>query len=57
MLMLGPPGPTDGGTSYIRYNWGRTVCPDTEGTELVYSGVAAGSDHKIQEEGLSTSVY
>ena len=26
---------------YIR--WGRTVCPDVTGTELVYEGIAAGS--------------
>ena len=41
----GPPGPRSGGATYIR--WGRTTCPDTEGTELVYKGRAAGSywDH------------
>ena len=39
----GPPGPRSGGATYIR--WGRTTCPDTEGTELVYAGWAAGS-HK-----------
>ena len=32
---------TLGGTTYIR--WGRTVCPNVTGTELVYSGLAAGS--------------
>ena len=38
-----PLGPTNitGGAVYTR--WGRTVCPTTPGTELVYSGVAAGS--------------
>lgn len=30
-----------GGASYIR--WGRTTCNDTEGTELLYAGAAAGS--------------
>jgi hypothetical protein len=35
-----PPGPTSG-VHYIR--WGRTTCPNTEGTGIVYSGVAAGS--------------
>ena len=30
-----------GGTTYIR--WGRTVCPNETGTELVYNGIAAGS--------------
>jgi len=29
-----------GGANYIR--WGRTTCPDTKGTELLYRGVAAG---------------
>ena len=37
----GPPGPKGGGVTYIR--WGCTYCPDTEGTELVYIGRAAGS--------------
>ena len=39
----GPPGPRSGGVTYIR--WGRTICPDTEGTELVYTGRAAGSHY------------
>ena len=30
-----------GGVNYIR--WGRTTCPDTEGIQLLYSGVAAGT--------------
>ena len=38
----GPPGPSGGGAVYTR--WGRTVCPSTSGTELVYEGLAAGSD-------------
>ena len=37
----GPPGPRSGGVTYVR--WGRTTCPDTEGTELVYTGRAGGS--------------
>ena len=37
----GPPGPVSGGAVYTR--WGRTVCPDTNGTVLVYEGLAAGS--------------
>ena len=37
----GPPGPRSGGVTYVR--WGRTTCPDTEGTEVVYTGRAAGS--------------
>ena len=37
----GPPGPRSGGVTYVR--WGRTTCPDTNGTELVYAGQAAGT--------------
>ena len=39
----GPPssGPSSGGVTYVR--WGRTICPNTTGTELVYAGRAAGS--------------
>lgn len=29
-----------GGVEYIR--WGRTTCPNTNGTEVLYSGLAAG---------------
>ena len=39
----GPPGPSGGGAVYTR--WGRTVCPDTNGTELVYKGLAAGTHY------------
>ena len=42
----GPPGPSSGGgVTYVR--WGRTTCPNITGTELVYTGRAAGSyyDH------------
>ena len=38
---IGPPGPRSGGVAYVR--WGRTTCPNTTGTELVYTGRAAGS--------------
>ena len=45
----GSPGPPcapgtpaiSGGTTYVR--WGRTVCPNVTGTELVYEGLTAGS--------------
>ena len=45
--LAGPPGPpglttSTGGAVYIR--WGRTTCPSTPGTELVYTGRAAGSE-------------
>ena len=44
----GPPGANatggggGGGIHYIR--WGRTTCPNTEGTVIFYSGFAAGSN-------------
>ena len=37
----GPAGPVNGGLVYTR--WGRTICPPTSGTQLVYKGRAAGS--------------
>ena len=39
----GPPGPVTAGVTYIR--WGRTTCPQAAGTQLVYPGRAAGTDH------------
>ena len=39
----GPLGPSSGGAVYTR--WGRTVCPGTSGTQLVYEGLAAGSGY------------
>ena len=39
----GPPGPSGGGVAYTR--WGRTTCPTTSGTTLVYEGLAAGSHY------------
>ena len=42
----GPPRPRSGGVTYIR--WGRTTCPNTPGTELVYSGRAAGTFYTTQ---------
>ena len=41
--LKGDPGASIGGVTYVR--WGRTVCPDTYSTELVYKGLAAGSNH------------
>ena len=40
----GLPGPRSGGVTYVR--WGRTTCPDTEGTEVVYTGRAAGTHYQ-----------
>ena len=40
----GPRGPSSsGGTVYVR--WGRTVCPNTCGTQLMYKGLAVGTRH------------
>ena len=39
---IGPPGSTStGGVVYTR--WGKTICPSTSGTQLLYAGRAAGS--------------
>ena len=46
----GPPGPSSGGVTYVR--WGRTTCPNTTGTELVYAGRAAGT-HFQQKGGTN----
>ncbi len=43
-----PPGPPSGGVVYTR--WGRTTCPGTGGTELLYEGLAAGS-HRSHKGG------
>ena len=38
----GPPGTSsNGGSIYIR--WGKSSCPEVEGTELVYSGITGGT--------------
>ena len=42
----GAPGNTSGGITYVR--WGRTICPNTTGTELVYTGRAAGTNYNVQ---------
>ncbi len=39
----GPPGPPSGGV--VNTRWGRTTCPGTGGTELLYEGLAAGSHY------------
>ena len=45
----GPPGLVGGGTVYTK--WGRTTCPSVPGTELVYEGIAAGSQHNQKRGG------
>ena len=50
----GPPGtpaPSGGGVVYTR--WGRTTCPDTPGTELVYAGRAGGIHHSQKGGGAN----
>ena len=44
----GPIGPIAGGVVYTR--WGRTICPQDKGTQLLYSGRTAGS-HFTQSGG------
>ena len=39
----GSPGPSNGGVVFTR--WGRTTCPTTNDTELLYKGKAAGSHY------------
>ena len=44
-------GPLSGGAVYTR--WGRTVCPSTGGTQLVYKGLVAGSDYETSGGGAN----
>ena len=39
----GPQGPPTGGVTYTR--WGRTTCPTTQGTQLLYAGRAGGTHY------------
>ena len=41
----GPPGPTTSTDGAVYVRWGRTTCPSTPGTELVYAGKAGGSHY------------
>ena len=45
----GPPGPRTAGVTYTR--WGKSSCPNTAGTELVYSGIVGGTFYNIQGGG------
>ena len=45
----GPQGPRSGGATYVRY--GKSICPDVDGTELVYSGRVGGNMHDTQGGG------
>ena len=46
-----PPGPHSGGGIFTR--WGKSSCPATEGTSLLYSGLAAGSANDVQGGGAN----
>ena len=43
LLLTGPPGQNQGGLTFTR--WGRTTCPFTSGTTLIYDGIMAGSKY------------
>ena len=45
----GPPGPRSGGATYVRY--GKSTCPDIDGTEIVYSGRVGGNMHDTKGGG------
>ena len=45
----GPPGPRSAGVTYIR--WGKSSCPTTPGTQLVYAGRAGGTTYAAQGGG------
>ena len=46
----GPPGPRSAGVTYIR--WGKSSCPDTNNTQLVYAGRAGGSMFNVKGGGV-----
>ena len=48
---IGPPGPTSGGVIYTR--WGRTTCPTTQGTQLVYAGRTGGTHYRHEGGGAN----
>ena len=47
----GPPGPRSGGAIYTR--WGKSTCPQVEGTELVYSGITGGTFYNQEGGGAN----
>ena len=46
-----PPGPRSGGAIYTR--WGKSSCPEVEGTELVYSGITGGTFYNQEGGGAN----
>ena len=49
LSLTGPPGASVGGAHYV--HWGNSTCPDTEGTVMLYSGVAAATHFNDQGGG------
>ena len=47
----GPPGPLSGGAVYTR--WGKSSCPSTAGTEMVYAGIMAGAKYHTDGGGAN----
>ena len=47
----GQQGPTSGGAMYVR--WGKSSCPQIEGTELMYSGMAGGTRYSQEGGGAN----
>ena len=47
----GPPGPLSGGAVYTR--WGKSSCPSTAGTEMIYSGITAGAKYSTDGGGAN----
>ena len=48
---IGPPGPRSGGVVYSR--WGKSSCPSTPGTELVYAGRTGGTQFNYHGGGAN----
>ncbi len=40
--------PPTGGSGVVYTRWGKSTCPDVEGTELVYAGRAGGSRYNVE---------
>ena len=53
----GPPGPpgSTGGTTYVR--WGRTSCPEVDGTEMLYYGRAGKAGHSDTGGGINHQCF
>ena len=47
----GPPGPLSGGAVYTR--WGKSSCPSTAGTEMVYTGITGGTKYNAHGGGAN----